>query len=187
MTKKILLIVSSLIIIIGLCSCGKSGGLFSSATPTPIPIVSPTDILPANEIAEFVNYEPVLDGEITDQDHTKTAVYVSNPRGQSDSVTVKVTQFGGNFTKDDVWNRYDSARVKRSSAELISGIGSDAYIAFPSIHIYDRGCEITISAGSGSDTGQANLLKRLGERAVMNFENIITTDDEVSSSVVTQE
>ena len=188
MTKKILLIVSSILVIIGLCSCGKGGGLFSSPTPTPIPVVSPTDVLPAAEVAEFVGYEPQLDGEVTDKDHTKTAVYVSNPVGQSDSVTVKVTQFGEGFTKDDVWNRYDNGRVKRSSAEMVEGIGNDAYIAIPSIHIYDRGCEIIISAGSGSSDEQKNLLKRLGERAVLNFENIITEEpQDASTSVVTQE
>lgn len=185
--KKILLLVSSLLLIIGLCSCGGDGGLFGSATPTPIPVVSPTDILSASDVAEFVDYEPVLSGDITEKDYTKTAVYVTDPVGGADSVTVKITQFTDGLSKEDVRNRYDSGKSKRPSAESVEGLGQDAYIAFPFIHIYDRGCEITISAGSGSDEGQKSLLKRMGERAVMNLEKIITSDDTEPVSAVTQE
>ena len=174
--KKMLLLLSSLIMIIGLCSCGE-GGLFASPTPTPVPVVSPTDVLAVSDVAEFVGYEVVADGDIIDDGESKSVVYVSSPKGAKDSVTVKVVQFSDTLSKDEIWNRYENGRVKRSSAEFVEGLGTDAYIAFPSVHIYDRGCEIVISAGSGSDDEQKELLKRIGERAVMNFQRIITTDD----------
>ena len=176
--KKILTLISSIILVMGLCSCGGSGGLFAKPTPTPIPEISPEDILPAAEVKEFVDYEPVKNGDVTNENNTKTVVYVSDPIGKYDSVTVKLTQFGDNFSKDDVWNLYDGGRIKRSSAKMVDGIGTDAYIAFPSIHIYDKGCAITISAGSGSDSGQESLLKRLGERAVLNLGKYIASDSE---------
>lgn len=187
--KKFLLVISSLIITIGLCACGGAGGLFSSATPTPVPVVSPMDIITAADVTEIAGYEPVLSGDIKDENNAKTAVYVSNPIGKQDSVTVKIVQFNDGFTKDDVWKQYDGGRIKRQSAELVGGLGQDAYIAFPSIHIYDRGCEIVVSAGSGSNDSQKELLKRMGERAVMNFEKIITTDteDKSSSGAIKQE
>lgn len=174
--KKILLLFSSLIMVIGLCACGE-GGLFASPTPTPVPVVSPTDVLAVSDVAEFVGYEVVADGDIIDDGESKSVVYVSSPKGAKDSVSVKVVQFSDTLSKDEIWNRYENGRVKRSSAEFVEGLGTDAYIAFPSVHIYDRGCEIIISAGSGSDDEQKELLKRIGERAVMNFQRIITVDD----------
>lgn len=173
--KKILVLFTSLILIIGLCAC-SGGGLFASPTPTPIPDISPMDILASSDASEFVGYEVVADGDIVVEGDSKSIVYVSNPKGKKDSVTVKITQFSDTLSKDEIWNRYESGRVKRTSAEFVEGLGTDAYIAFPSIHIYDRGCEITISAGSGNDDEQKELLKRIGERAVMNFQRIITDD-----------
>lgn len=175
--KKLLLVISSLLVTVGLCACGGNGGLFkSAATPTPIPVVEPSNLLSADEVKEYVNYDVTVDEESTEKTGAKSVVYVSNPKGKENSVTVKIIQFSDKLSKDDVWGQYDNGRIKRSSAKTVEGLGSDAYIAYPSIHVYDRGCEIIISAGSGSDQTQEDLLKRMAERAVMNFENIITSD-----------
>ena len=39
--KKLLLVLASLAMIIGLCACGGDGGLFAKPTPTPIPEIDP--------------------------------------------------------------------------------------------------------------------------------------------------
>ena len=39
--KKLLLVLASLAMIIGLCACGGGGGLFAKPTPTPIPEIDP--------------------------------------------------------------------------------------------------------------------------------------------------
>ena len=170
MYKKFYTMLLCIICVIALCSCG---GVFAPSA-TPVPRLSPSDIMSVDEAAEFTGYAMLQDGDITERDGKKTVVYVSNPKGESDSVTVKITQCGDNLSIDEVWNRYDSARLKRPSAKTAEGIGSDAYVAFPYIHIYDRGCEITIAAGSGSDDGQEALLKRMGERAVNNLRKYIS-------------
>lgn len=41
--KKLLLVLASLAMIIGLCACGGGGGLFAKPTPTPIPEIDPGD------------------------------------------------------------------------------------------------------------------------------------------------
>lgn len=169
MIKKLCTVIISMFCLVGLCACGGSG-----ADEKKVPELSPSDILSVEEAAEFTGYAMIQDGEMVYENGTKSVVYVSNPKGESDSVTVKITQYGDTMSKDEVWNRYDTARIKRESAVAVEGIGTDAYVAFPYIHIYDKGCDITIAAGSGSDEGQKALLERIGERAVMNLARYIT-------------
>lgn len=169
MLKKLCAILLSSMCIMCLCSCG--GG---EPAEEAVPVLSPTDILSVEEAAEFTGTAMKQDGEIIENNGTKTVVYVSDPIGSADSVTVQLTQYSDTMSMDDVWNRYDTARIKRSDSEIADGIGTDAYIAFPYIHIYDKGCDITIAAGSGSDDKQTSLLKRIGERAVMNLSKYIS-------------
>lgn len=68
--------------------------------------------------------------------------------------------------------------------EYVDGIGEDCYIAFPYINIYDRGCYIRISAGSGSDEGQKNMLINLGTTAAIALEAAIPADAVQNSNVI---
>ena len=52
-------------------------------------------------------------------------------------------------------------------------LGETAYIAYPTIHVYDRGCIIEVTAGSGSDEDQQQLLVNLAKTAVAKFEQIM--------------
>ena len=72
-----------------------------------------------------------------------------------------------------LFDQYEQEKSKRSSAELVEGIGQESYIAFPTIHVYDRGCIIEITAGSGSDDNQKTLLKNLAITAAGRLESII--------------
>lgn len=166
MIKKLCAMILSIACALSLCACG--GG---TPAEKKMPVLSPTDILSAEEAAEYTGCTMQQDGEIIEENGTKTVVYVSSPKGEVDSVTVKFTQCGENLSEDEVWNRYDTARIRRESAVAVDGIGTDAYVAFPYIHVYDRGCDITIAAGSGSDEGQQALLERIAERAVLNLGN----------------
>ena len=57
--------------------------------------------------------------------------------------------------------------------EFIEGIGEDCYIAYPYINVYDRGCYIRISAGSGNDEAQRELLENLASIAAGEVERVI--------------
>lgn len=184
--KKILLILSCLIVTIGLCACGDGGGLFQSATPTPIPKIDPTMVLSPDDVYEALNYAyvPVIDGGLIyhENGYEHSMTYVSDPKGQGDSVTVKVSQYTDTVPIETIWYSFDDNRQKRSDAENIDGIGEAAYIAFPSIHVYDRGCSIDISAGSGDTDEQKQLLMTLAQKAVVNLENIVPIPEQSDSS-----
>jgi hypothetical protein len=174
--KKLLLIISTLLIVLGLCSCGGDSGLFAAATPTPIPEVNPLDLLSAEDVYNGIGYAyaPVLDGDTYVRDGNKaTATYRSEQLGQGDPVIISVTQFNETVSKETVWYEYDYDRVMRSSAEAISNLGEDAFLAFPTIHVYDRGCHIEITAGSGDTDDQRNMLINFATTAVAKFETIM--------------
>ena len=50
-------------------------------------------------------------------------LYRSEPIGQNDTVTVKVTQFTDTIDYQMLFDQYEQEKSKRSSAELVEGIG----------------------------------------------------------------
>lgn len=172
--KKLLLVLASLAMIIGLCACGGGGGLFAKPTPTPIPEIDPATLITTDDVALNAGYTPVIEESGTSRNgNVATVLYRSEPIGKNDTVTVKVTQFTDTIDYQMLFDQYEQEKSKRSSAELVEGIGQESYIAFPTIHVYDRGCIIEITAGSGSDDNQKTLLKNLAITAASRLESII--------------
>lgn len=174
--KKIISILSLAAITMSLCSCGE-GGLFGDPIPTPEPMIDAAEVLTIDNVKTAVadNYTVELEGggAVTEGNVT-TASYRANPVGSGDPIIVEVIQSVGSVSEDTIWADYEAKRLTRSSAQLVEGIGEDAYIAYPSIHVYNKGTEIVITAGSGSDEGQANYLKDLAKTAVANIEAMNT-------------
>lgn len=174
--KKLLLAVSTLLLVIGLCSCG---GTFSKPAPMPVPEIDPTALITAEDVyaATGYAYAPVLDGNTYTRDvNTATAFYRSEPIGQGDPVIIEVTQYTDTVSKETVWYEYENERAKRPSAQMVTELGEDAYLAFPSIHVFDRGCHIKITAGSGNNEEQQNMLVNLAVTAVTRFEALMPAE-----------
>ena len=172
--KKLLLIFSAVLITLGICSCGN--GMGDSAQNVAIPEINPIEIITPEDVYAAVNYTyaPVLDGDTYTRDGNKaTAFYRSEPIGQGDPVIVEITQYTNTVPKEDVWYEYDNDRIKRSSAEAVPELGEDAFIAFPSIHVFDRGCHIKITAGSGNTEEQKNALISLAQTAAARIEAVM--------------
>ena len=174
--KQISMAVSAAAALCILCSCGKGGGLFAEPTPSPIPSADATEIITLDDAKNAIEnkYDLILDGgnSVTDG-NISTASYLSNPIGSGDPVIVKVINRTDKISADDIWNDYENTRILRTSSELIDGIGEDAYIAYPSIHVYDRGCEIIITASSGSGDEQKAVLESLAKTAAAKIEEIM--------------
>lgn len=174
--KKIISILSAASIMLSLTACGN-GGLFGDPVPTPEPMLDASAVLTIDNVKTAVadNYTVELEGgAAVTEGNVSTASYRANPAGSGDPVIVKVIQPKGGVSEDEIWADYEEARLTRTSAVLVEDIGEDAYIAYPSIHVYNKGSEIIITAGSGSDEGQANYLKDLAKTAISNIEAMYT-------------
>ena len=136
--------------------------------------IDPATLITTDDVALNAGYTPVIEESGTSRNgNVATVLYRSEPIGQNDTVTVKVTQFTDTIDYQMLFDQYEQEKSKRSSAELVEGIGQESYIAFPTIHVYDRGCIIEITAGSGSDDNQKTLLKNLAITAAGRLESII--------------
>lgn len=179
--KHLIFVITGMIAAFMLTACG-GGETASQPQATPVPTLDPVSILTANDVYASINYEyvPVVDGGvIVHEDNTSKAVYVSDPKGEGDSVEIKVTQMTDTVSAEDVRTEFNEAMQKRRDTITISNLGESAYIAFPSIYVYDRGCILKITAGSASSTEQQNLLIDLASKAVANFEQIVPAPDVV--------
>ncbi|MCD8181069.1 MAG: hypothetical protein LUF26_06280 [Firmicutes bacterium] len=167
--KKLMLTAASLFMVIMLCACG--GGKTASE---PIPDIDPAALITAEDVAAYAGYTPVIEETGTAREgNVATVLYRSEPIGEQDIVSVKITQFTDTIDYQAIFEEYEQGKAKRSSAELVDSIGQEAYIAFPTIHVYDRGCLIEITAGSGSDEAQSELLKSLAVTAAARLEEIV--------------
>lgn len=172
--KKILFVLASLTMTILLCACGSGGGLFARPTPTPLPNIDPASLITVEDVAAYAGYTPVIEpSSVKREGNVGEVLYRSEPIGKNDTVHVKITQFTSDIPYQTLFNEYEQAKAKRQSAELISGIGQETYIAFPTVHTFDRGCIIEITAGSGADEEQKTMLENLARTAAGRLEEII--------------
>lgn len=165
--KKLLLLIISLIMSMFLTACGEE-------KKEPIPVLDPSQLITAEELAPLVGYQPILDGGAVKYDGNKaTALYRPETLGSADIVEVTVVQYSETYPLDNVWYTYDESRMLRQSAENLFELGESAFIAYPSINVFDRGCYLKITAGSGNDDNQKNLLLNLAKTAIIKLEGIM--------------
>lgn len=170
MRKSFVMITGVIMMILGLTACGNGGGgLGAVATPTPIPQISPEQVLPIDSAMSAVGYDLVSDGG-SETDGAKSVLYRSEPIGKHDVVRVTLYQFSDQVTKDDVSNKFYEVKDSRPSAEVIPSVGDDAFLAYPSVHVYKDGRYVQITAGSGADDSQHELLVSLAKTAAGNME-----------------
>ena len=181
--RRVIAAAACALMIVGLAGCGgDNGGQTSNAA---VPRLSPENLISAETAGTAAGATLVMseDGVVSDG-NMLTVTYVSEPLGANDSVSVSIEQFSDTLSTAQIWSDYESNRIYRTDMEYVDGIGEDCYIAFPYINIYDRGCYIRISAGSGSDEGQKNMLINLGTTAAIALEAAIPADAVQNSNVI---
>lgn len=172
--KKFFAIMAAAAVTVSLTACGGNGG---QEQKKDIARLTPDMVLPLATAAGETGTSLVMADEgIVNDNGMITCTYVANPIGSADSVSIGIEQFSDTVTVKQVWDAYEDARVYRSDMEFVQGIGEDCYIAYPFICVYDRGCYIKISAGSGNTEEQKNLLIKLAESAAAVVEGAIPED-----------
>lgn len=167
--KKIISVIACIAMAIGISSCGSKG-----TDVQPIPTIEPTELITVDDVSTIVGYTPVVEPSGTTRDGNRSSVmYRSETLGQYDPIIVKLIQFNDDMNYQQIFNYYEQQKSMRQDAELIESLGQETYIAFPTIHVYDRGCLIEITAGSGESEEQRTLLKNLAITAAGRLEDIV--------------
>lgn len=140
--------------------------------------LAPDRVITAEKVTAITGIEMQMDeAGVTTIGNASSVTYVSEPAYSGDPVTVKIEQFSDSLDVQQVWKDYELNRIPRESdLEHVEGIGEDCYIAFPYINVYNRGCYIRISAGSGNDDQQRELLKTLATIAVGEVDAVISAE-----------
>jgi len=174
--KKIILILLSAVLSISLCSCGEKQEYKTT--------VAPSELLSAEELTPYIGYTPVMTEQISRR--VCEAVFVSEPLGEYDSVTVRVYQKNQLMSQEKIKEYFDECKKMRSDAFSIESLGVEAFIAYPSIHCYIDGYHIQITAGSGGDNLQKALLMNLAKLSLENFTNLTGISAETNSQDLTE-
>lgn len=137
----------------------------------PVP-VKPTDLISESEAEAAVGdcdlmlqYDAVLD--LGDNEYL--ASYYAEPLGSVDPVIVSVTCPSKEFTNNEIKKLYTDSYSARDNKRKVRGLGAEAFVAFPTLNIYEEGHLIKITAGSGDTQEQLDLLISLGQTAVKNL------------------
>lgn len=155
-------------------SCSKEGGIMPTASPAPVSVynLNPSDVLTADNLSLLVTY-PLICNTILDTPEKKTLLCQSEPIGH-DPIRIDVEQYSDKIPKSDIKAKYDSDKSRRSSSEdIMLDNGFEGYIAYPYVKIYHDGYYITITAGSGNDDAQKQLLTQIAETAVGNIKALL--------------
>ncbi len=171
--KKLLSIFVCISMTLLAASCGGGG---TKATKD-VAVIGPDTLITAEAASSAAGVKlGMTEDSVVNDGSARSVTYVPQTLGAADPVSVRIEQFSDSLTTTQVWNDYENTRVHRSDMEFVSGIGEDCYIAYPFIHVYDRGCYIRISAGSGNSEGQKKMLISLAKQAVTVLEANVSAE-----------
>ena len=150
------------IVLISACTSGEKG----EKAPEKInyeSTLTAEQLFTVEEAKSLVSYEPVTSSENTRQ--KSILRFDSDPIGQ-DPIIVELYAFNGARSIASVYEEFKQKKEKRPKAEPVEDFGAEAYIAYPSINLYRDGYMIVVTAGSGADEAQKELLINAGRIAV---------------------
>lgn len=177
--KKIFAVSVCAAIMLAGTSCGKST---EKKALESVERISPDTLITEEFVSEETGVKMSAAEEgIISEGKTKSVTYMPETLGSAEPVTVSIEQFSDSLTVQQVCDDYADDRDRRTDLQIIPGIGSECYIAYPYIGIYDRGCYIKISAGSGDGEEQTNLLINLASQAVTVIEQTISEEAVISA------
>ncbi len=169
--KKLIAFFMCVTMVIGTASCGKS----DKKELESVVRISPDMMISAETASSIVGITmEATENGVVNEGKMQSITYMPDPIGSADPVVISIEQFSDSLTLAQVWNDYENDRIRRPDAFLLEGIGTDCYIAYPYINVYDRGCYIRICAGSGSGEEQKNMLINLASQAVTVVEQSIS-------------
>lgn len=138
------------------------------------PMLLPTDVISLEEAQELIGESYTLkmkDDAVIQEENLLSVKYLSEPLGSGDGVFIEILTPDENHSKSVIKDEFSKSRDKRSDRILVKGLGNDAYITYPTLHLYTHDLYVTITAGSKSSDEQADLLIELGKLAQKNIDD----------------
>ena len=173
--KKILSVLVCMGLALSLASCGCSKS--KTPTVTAVDTISPDTLITVEDASAVAGAALLMsDDGITNDGTALSVTYVARDMGAADPVTVRIEQFSETLPTSQVWADYENSRLQRGDMAFIEGIGQDCFVAYPFINVYDRGCFIKISAGSGDSDAQRDMLVNLATKAVSVLETMVSAE-----------
>lgn len=127
-------------------------------------------LLSPEKASEMVGYEITANVENTSLKSIVT--YTSKPLGK-DPVIVELYACNETRSAEDVYAIFKEKREKRPNSQDIDDFGMECFIAYPSINFYCDGYMAVVTAGSGSDETQTELLKNIGGMVAENLKKCL--------------
>ena len=146
-----------------LCGCNDSKELAP---------VKPTDLISEKEAETAMGGADLVlehDAVVNLGNNEFVASYYGEPLGSADPVIVSVIYPSAELSEPQIKEMYTDSYSARDNKKKIRGLGAGAFVAFPTINIYEDGHLIKITAGSGDTKEQLDLLISLGQIAVDNL------------------
>ena len=171
--KKMCAVLACLALSVARTACGGKSGVPDISE---IERIAPDKLATVEAVSTLTGVDMKIDENgVTTDGNASSVTYVADPLYSGDPVTIRIEQFSESLTATQVWNDYENSRIYRGveGEEIFQGIGEEYHIAYPFINVYDRGCFIRISAGSGSGSEQKELLENLASIAAGEVERVI--------------
>ena len=163
--KKLLLIVLAVVLVIGTILGFKR---------KKVELINPDEIITLSEASEVAEGYTLTQGEVKKTGNKLSVIYNAEPLGSGDNVQVELVYYSDEYPRSTVEELFNSEHQKLMVYEEVSDMGEQAFISFPSIHIYEKGFYLKITGGSG-DAAQASVLKTLGQTAMKNMNKYISS------------
>ena len=134
-------------------------------------IIDPCELISKTEVEQLIG-EPMKDPQKRDNRVVgqKLCIYESAKDDSFRFFQISLTQQAFMPPKgQSPKSIYESLKANFPDAARVEGIGDDAFIAPPGLHIIKGGCYITIGVGNSNDPKNREIIKASGEKAVENL------------------
>ena len=135
-----------------------------------------------DDAVKILGYEPA---QTFEDGYVKSTVrYDSKPIGK-DPIIVELYSYDSKKSTGDIYDELKRKHSLRTDSEEISDFDAEAFIAYPSVNIYKDGYMAVVTAGSGADDAQKQLLTEVGGIVAQNLNDYILkhpTDGDLTNS-----
>lgn len=142
-----------------------------------VDLIMPDEIITLDDAKNIVDGYELKSGEVIKTGNKLKLQYSADPLGSGDNIDIELVYYSDEYPRSSVEKLFNYDKETLLVYEDVVDLGEKAFIAFPSIHIYEKGFYVKITAGSGNGTEQYDILKKLAEIAMTNLDKYIEKYD----------